>query len=355
MASRGPRDESATVGVRDRPIVQPAFSDFFSQRAQPLPGSGSGCRQRPGTPIQPQPVLRLSFAADDRRLGSAQPIRSSRRSKPVWQGRATSSRPSSLQNGPTREARFPFFFNSNGTVNTSAPNGGVETMFTVTGLQGAGNCNMSAAQLRRRAGRQQRHFPHSDPGVRRRAGREHRRLDVDRRPDDQCRQRLGDQRHVQPQRQRRHDRPIRLEGAEQVAAAVLPARPTTSRWASPTSCSRRIVPCPKRRSRVSGLPAELPEPLDHRLSRRYHQLHGHRGPGRDHGRECHDPERCRGICPVHAVAGSAGALDDHAGRGDFDRQRPAACSLPSAAPSATHRRSPERSRRRSPLPGGPDR
>jgi len=28
--------------------------------------------------------------------------------------------------GPTREARFPFFFNSNGSVNTSEPNGGVE-------------------------------------------------------------------------------------------------------------------------------------------------------------------------------------------------------------------------------------
>jgi CxxC motif-containing protein (DUF1111 family) len=48
-----------------------------------------------------------------------------------------------LQNGPTREARFPFFFNSNGSVNTSAPNGGVETLFTVTGLQGSGTCNVS--------------------------------------------------------------------------------------------------------------------------------------------------------------------------------------------------------------------
>ena len=46
-------------------------------------------------------------------------------------------------NGPTREARFPFFFNSNGTVNTSAPNGGVETLFTVSGLPFAGSCNIS--------------------------------------------------------------------------------------------------------------------------------------------------------------------------------------------------------------------
>jgi len=46
-------------------------------------------------------------------------------------------------NGPTREVRFPFFFNSNGTVNTSAPNGGVEALFTVSGLQGAGSCSLT--------------------------------------------------------------------------------------------------------------------------------------------------------------------------------------------------------------------
>lgn len=44
--------------------------------------------------------------------------------------------------GPTREVRFPFFFNSNGTVNTSAPNGGVETLYTVTGRPDAGSCNL---------------------------------------------------------------------------------------------------------------------------------------------------------------------------------------------------------------------
>ncbi len=52
--------------------------------------------------------------------------------------------PTFLQpNGPTREARFPFFFNANGTVNTGAPNGGVETIFTVTGLPGSGTCSIS--------------------------------------------------------------------------------------------------------------------------------------------------------------------------------------------------------------------
>jgi CxxC motif-containing protein (DUF1111 family) len=45
--------------------------------------------------------------------------------------------------GPTREARFPFFFNSNGTVNTSAPNGGVEDLFTVSGRSDAGSCSLA--------------------------------------------------------------------------------------------------------------------------------------------------------------------------------------------------------------------
>ena len=45
--------------------------------------------------------------------------------------------------GPTREVRFPFFFNSNGTVNTNAPNGGVEDLFTVSGRSDAGSCRLT--------------------------------------------------------------------------------------------------------------------------------------------------------------------------------------------------------------------
>ncbi|HEY6305961.1 MAG TPA: di-heme oxidoredictase family protein [Candidatus Angelobacter sp.] len=44
--------------------------------------------------------------------------------------------------GPTREARFPFFFNPDGSANTANPNGGVEDLFTVAGRgDGAGSCN----------------------------------------------------------------------------------------------------------------------------------------------------------------------------------------------------------------------
>jgi CxxC motif-containing protein (DUF1111 family) len=44
--------------------------------------------------------------------------------------------------GPTREVRFPFFFNTNGSVNTSNPNGGVEDLFTVSGRSDAGSCSL---------------------------------------------------------------------------------------------------------------------------------------------------------------------------------------------------------------------
>ncbi|HEX8814425.1 MAG TPA: di-heme oxidoredictase family protein [Terriglobales bacterium] len=45
-------------------------------------------------------------------------------------------------NGPTREARFPFFFLSNGKPNMNSPNGGVETIFVVTGRPDAGSCSL---------------------------------------------------------------------------------------------------------------------------------------------------------------------------------------------------------------------
>jgi CxxC motif-containing protein (DUF1111 family) len=45
-------------------------------------------------------------------------------------------------NGPTREARFPFFFDANGNPNPNNPNGGVEDLFTVSGRADAGACNI---------------------------------------------------------------------------------------------------------------------------------------------------------------------------------------------------------------------
>jgi len=45
-------------------------------------------------------------------------------------------------NGPTREARFPFFFDQFGNPNPNAPNGGVEDLFTVSGRTDAGRCSL---------------------------------------------------------------------------------------------------------------------------------------------------------------------------------------------------------------------
>jgi CxxC motif-containing protein (DUF1111 family) len=46
-------------------------------------------------------------------------------------------------NGPTMEARAPFFLDSSGGINTKAPNGGVEDLFTVTGRSDAGGCSLA--------------------------------------------------------------------------------------------------------------------------------------------------------------------------------------------------------------------
>ncbi|HSY50872.1 MAG TPA: di-heme oxidoredictase family protein [Thermoanaerobaculia bacterium] len=47
------------------------------------------------------------------------------------------------QTGPTREARFVFFTNANGTPNPNAPNGGVEDLYTITGRSDAGPCTLA--------------------------------------------------------------------------------------------------------------------------------------------------------------------------------------------------------------------
>jgi CxxC motif-containing protein (DUF1111 family) len=57
---------------------------------------------------------------------------------------ATNSVPAfETAHGPTREVRFPFFFNANGSANSSSPNGGVEAVFTVSGLPGAASCSLT--------------------------------------------------------------------------------------------------------------------------------------------------------------------------------------------------------------------
>jgi CxxC motif-containing protein (DUF1111 family) len=94
--------------------------------------SCSGCHSQPtiggsSPPSNPEFTATLS-------VGGLPPIASP----------STNSVPSFLTaNGPTREARFPFFFNSSGTgVNTNSPNGGVEDLYTVSGRADAGLCSL---------------------------------------------------------------------------------------------------------------------------------------------------------------------------------------------------------------------
>ena len=56
---------------------------------------------------------------------------------------STNTIPSFIQaNGPVREARFPFFFDSRGRPIPNNPNGGVEDLFTVSGRSDAGSCSL---------------------------------------------------------------------------------------------------------------------------------------------------------------------------------------------------------------------
>ncbi len=62
---------------------------------------------------------------------------------------STNTMPSFITaHGPTLVARFPFFANSHGVPNRSAPNGGVEAFFTVSGRADAGSCNLQQPNFR---------------------------------------------------------------------------------------------------------------------------------------------------------------------------------------------------------------
>ena len=60
---------------------------------------------------------------------------------------ATNTVPSFITpTGPVREARFVFFTDSLGNPNPSAPNGGVEDLYTIAGRSDAGNCTAAVIQ-----------------------------------------------------------------------------------------------------------------------------------------------------------------------------------------------------------------
>ena len=209
-------------------------------------------------------------------------------------------------NGPVREARF--IANPDGT-----PDGGVHALFTITGRLGASGCTLPQPDFATQVANHNVIFriptpvfgaglieaiPDSailasqaanapakaDLGIRGRAnftvvGPDHHR------PDQQ-------------QRQRRHRRAIRLEGAEQVAAAVL-RRGLQRR----DGHHQRAVPHRARRTRL------LP---DRSRAQRHHQR---RTPLTTVDRD----ELDRALLALHALAGGADAVARHARRRRVDR------------------------------------
>ena len=62
---------------------------------------------------------------------------------------ATNSMPAFItEDGPIREARFPYALNSNGTL-SQTPDGGVHDLFTIAGRRDAPNCSMAQPNFAR--------------------------------------------------------------------------------------------------------------------------------------------------------------------------------------------------------------
>jgi len=110
------------------------FQDLESVSNSPTGNNGLGPRFNSNScsSCHAQPVVGGTGAANNPQFGFAGSPVAPRDATPFF----------IAANGPTREARFPFFFNSNGSANTNAPNGGVEDLFTVSGRSDAGACSL---------------------------------------------------------------------------------------------------------------------------------------------------------------------------------------------------------------------
>ena len=145
--------------------------------------------------------------------------------------------------GPTREARFPFFFNSNGSANLNSPNGGVEDLFTVSGRLDAGACSLSQPSFN--AARAANNIIFRIPTPTFGAG---------------LLENLDDSTLLKNQRANLNNSfgiggTFNHNGNDGTISASVgrrrtnrctssPERPKTWRWESRTCCSRKTVPCP---------------------------------------------------------------------------------------------------------------
>ena len=110
------------------------FQDVESVSNSPTANNGLGPRFNSNqcSSCHAQPAVGGSGAATNPQFGFAGSSVAPNDTTPVF----------ITANGPTREARFPFFFNSNGSANLNNPNGGVEDLFTVSGRSDAGTCTL---------------------------------------------------------------------------------------------------------------------------------------------------------------------------------------------------------------------
>jgi hypothetical protein len=208
--------------------------------------------------------------------------------------------------GPVREVRF--IRNPDGT-----PDGGVHALFTITGRDGAGACQISQPDFARELANRNVIFRIPTPtfglGLVEQipdsailanmppTARQDRPGDP--RPGEFHGRRPNHQRTDEPQRQRRHHHAVWLESAEQVAADLL-GRGLQRR----NGDQQRAV---SERTRRDGELHVRQSPQQH---------YEYRG-GRDYRRA----ERHREVRVLHAPAGAAGAIARHARRSAVDRQR----------------------------------
>ncbi len=219
----GPRDGAADAG---------GFYEGLTARRRSKPSrSARRNSTRPTTSRKGsvRPSISTAAAVAIRNQPSAAPARRSIRRR-RWPTQFNMLPPFITVDGPVREARF--VRNADGS-----PDGGVHGLFTISGREGADGLRIDPARLRRASwpaatsssASRRRVFgaglieSHSgqrnseEPGKvgAGQAGARHSR------PAQRAAHRQFDLGPTQPQRQRRHDRALRLEGAEQVAADLL--------------------------------------------------------------------------------------------------------------------------------------
>ena len=150
---------------------------FFNDGLASLPRSGDGFQRPSATSAWDRALTPISAVHATHNLRSAvqglPPIHNS--SSPATGSHPATPCPLSLppMARPLKPGSRSSLITTIGSGRTpTAPNGGVEDLFTVTGRSDAGTCNLAQPNFSRRAGGEQHHLPDSHAGVWRRPDRE---------------------------------------------------------------------------------------------------------------------------------------------------------------------------------------